>query len=298
MQGNIHFLNTKNSDCMILESQGHLAMVDAGEDNDFPADKPYLNAKGYEDIVVNYLLDHFRGPDGKVHIDFVLATHCHSDHIGGFDTVIDHPDIIVDRGYVKPYHPEDIFIYERVRWDNYEVYQQMLDAMERNGVRRIESFDELETTLGDFKIKFYNGAYKKHFPKFGENVNSVGTLVTLGENRAFLAADICNKDGSEWRLAQKIGKVDLLKVGHHGYVFSSSYYFLKTLSPGIAVVCNSDYRIYPSIRAKLKGVAKADIYATADNDGVLAQFDGDTIQLKTGIMNPVDLPNQPTSSYL
>ncbi len=284
MQGKIHFLNTKNSDCMILESQGHLAMVDAGEDNDYPADKPYLNMKGYEEEVVAYLLDHFRGEDGKVHLDFVLATHCHSDHIGGFDTVINHPDIVVDKGYVKPYHPEDIFVYERVRWDNLEVYNQMLDAMKANGVERIERFDEAETDLGDFHIQFLNGAYKKRFLKFGENINSVGTLLTIGNTKVFLAGDINNKDGEEWRLAPKIDKVDLLKVGHHGYVFSSSYRFIKTLHPDIAVVCNSNYRIYPDVRAKLKWVAKADLYTTADNNGVLAEFDGKKIKITTGIM--------------
>ncbi len=284
MQGKIHFLNTKNSDCMILESQGHLAMVDAGEDNDYPADKPHLNMKGYEEEVVAYLLDHFRGEDGKVHLDFVLATHCHSDHIGGFDTVINHPDIVVDKGYVKPYHPEDIFVYERVRWDNLEVYNQMLDAMKANGVERIERFDEAETDLGDFHIQFLNGAYKKRFLKFGENINSVGTLLTIGNTKVFLAGDINNKDGEEWRLAPKIGKVDLLKVGHHGYVFSSSYRFIKTLHPDIAVVCNSNYRIYPDVRAKLKWVAKADLYTTADNNGVLAEFDGKNVKITTNIM--------------
>jgi beta-lactamase superfamily II metal-dependent hydrolase len=284
MQGKIHFLNTKNSDCMILESQGHLAMVDAAEDNDYPANKPHLNMEGYEEEVVAYLLDHFRGEDGKVHLDFVLATHCHSDHIGGFDTVINHPDIVVDKGYVKPYHPEDIFVYERVRWDNLEVYHQMLDAMEANGVERIESFDEAETDLGDFHIKFLNGSYKKRFLKFGENINSVGTLLTIGNTKAFLAGDINNKDGEEWRLAPKIGKVDLLKVGHHGYVFSSSYRFIKTLHPGIAVVCNSNSRIYPDVRAKLKWVAKADLYTTSDNNGVLAEFDGKNIKITTNIM--------------
>ena len=284
MQGKIHFLNTKNSDCMILESQGHLAMVDAGEDNDYPADKPHLNMKGYEEEVIAYLLDHFRGEAGKVHLDFVLATHCHSDHIGGFDTVINHPDIVVDKGYVKPYHPEDIFVYERVRWDNLEVYNQMLDAMKANGVERIERFDEAETDLGDFHIQFLNGAYKKRFLKFGENINSVGTLLTIGNTKVFLAGDINNKDGEEWRLAPKIGKVDLLKVGHHGYVFSSSYRFIKTLHPDFAVVCNSNYRIYPDVRAKLKWVAKADLYTTADNNGVLAEFDGKNVKITTNIM--------------
>ena len=52
----IHFLNTGHSDCIILESQGKFAMIDAAEDNDYPANKPFLNLKGYEDVVVDYLV--------------------------------------------------------------------------------------------------------------------------------------------------------------------------------------------------------------------------------------------------
>lgn len=131
MLGNIHFLNTGHSDCIILESNGKIAMIDSAEDTDYPVDKPHLSLKGYEDIVVKYLLDHFKGDDNKVHIEFVLGTHAHSDHIGGFDTVINHPDIIVKTAYLKPYREENICLYERKRWDNVEVYTQMLDAIKK-----------------------------------------------------------------------------------------------------------------------------------------------------------------------
>ncbi len=53
MSSAIHFLNTGNSDCIILESDGHFAMIDAAEDNDYPADKPNLNLRGYEKEVLN-----------------------------------------------------------------------------------------------------------------------------------------------------------------------------------------------------------------------------------------------------
>ena len=32
----IYFLNTSSSDAIILQSNGHYAMIDAGEDNDYP----------------------------------------------------------------------------------------------------------------------------------------------------------------------------------------------------------------------------------------------------------------------
>ena len=35
----IHFLNTANSDCILIESNGHFALVDSGEGNENPRRK-------------------------------------------------------------------------------------------------------------------------------------------------------------------------------------------------------------------------------------------------------------------
>lgn len=49
------FLNTGYSDCIILQSGTHFAMIDAGEDTDYPPNKPALKYPGYEKEVVEYL---------------------------------------------------------------------------------------------------------------------------------------------------------------------------------------------------------------------------------------------------
>ena len=271
MSNAIHFLNTGSSDCIIIESNGHFAMVDAGEDTEYPANKPHLKYPGYEEIVCNYLLKNCASPDGTVTLDFVLGTHAHSDHIGGFDTVINHPKIKVKKAYLKPYKAKDVFIYERLSWDNTEVYEQMKKALEENNVEIVEEFDGLKTTLGDFKITFLNG--KKHIFKYGENVNSVVTLLECNGCRCVLAGDLNNKVFDEYRLAKQIGKVDILKVGHHGYPFSSSLRWLKTLAPKYSVVCNFEKKIYPHVKHKLVDVIKTKLFCTADLNGVKFDFD-------------------------
>lgn len=286
MEGKIHFLNTGHSDCIILESYGKIAMIDSAEDTDFPKDKPHLNLKGYEDVVVKYLLDNFSDENGNVNIEFVLGTHCHSDHIGGFDTVINHPNIFVKTAYLKPYNEQNICRFERVRWDNTEVYNQMLDAIKKNNVELVEEFDEMKITLGDFNIEFFNGKNRKRKIKFGENVNSVGTLVTIGKSRAFLAGDINYKAGDEKRIADKIGNVDLLKVGHHGYLYSTSFYFVKKLMPKIAIFCNEMKGVYPDVKYKLKNISHSKLYATMNSNGIIACFDGENIVVKENIMQP------------
>lgn len=272
MNNSIHFLNTGNSDCIILESNGHFAMIDAAEDTEYPPDKPHLKLKGYEEVVCGYLLKNCADENDVVTLDFILGTHCHSDHIGGFDTVINHPNIIVKKAFLKPYHEETIFIMERKRWDNKEVYMQMKNALDKNNVTIVEDFDNFKMKLGEFDITFLNGTYKKPKFKFGENVNSVVTLIELNGLKALLAGDMNYKNGGEKLIADKVGKVDLLKVGHHGYIGSTSSDFLKKLKPEYAIICNSSSRVYPDVRFKLNHISKSKIYCTADCGGVKAVF--------------------------
>lgn len=260
-------------------------MVDAAEDNDYPADKPNLKLKGYEDVVVDYLLKNCRGNDGLVTLDFILGTHAHSDHIGGFDTVILHPQIDVKKAYLKSYNEEQINSYERTRWDNREVYEQMVSALNKTNTPIISNFDNESFSFGNFKITFLNGAPKERKRQFGENINSVVTLVEKSGAKILLAGDMNYKDGDERRITDKVGKIDLLKVGHHGYFESTSFYLAKKMKPKYAVVTNNSARIFPDVRFKLKYIAKSKIYATADVNGVIADIkDNGKIEIQKDIM--------------
>lgn len=284
MSSVIHFLNTGNSDCIILESNGHFAMIDAGEDSDYPKNKPHLNYKGYEKEVCEYLIKNCKNKNGRVVLDFIMGTHSHSDHIGGFDTVILNDKIDVKKAYLKPYHEENIFIGEKIRWDNREVYEQMKSALEKKNIPIITSFEETIENIGNIKIKFFNGKYKKPRFKFGENVHSVVTLAETGKHRILLAGDMNYKNGGEKELSKRIGKINLLKVGHHGYLFSTSCRFVKSLMPEYAVVCGQEKRIYPDVRSKLKRIANAQILSTVDSNGIRAIFIGNKIEIQKDIM--------------
>ena len=280
----IHFLNTGSSDCIILQSGSRFAMVDAGEDTDYPPNKPALKYPGYEKEVVDYLYKNCMGPDGMVTLDFVLGTHAHSDHIGGFDTVIDSDKVVIQKAFLKPYNERGINLFERTQWDNKEVYMQMHDALIRKKVPICTAFDGESFQMGDMKITFFNGAAVHRFRKTGENENSVVTLVECGGCRALLAGDMNWKCGGEKKIAKAVGKIDLLKVGHHGYEFSSSAFWLKTLDPNIAVILNFANRVHKSVAARIKKYSGAKTYTSADLNGLKAVFENGTIRMETNIM--------------
>lgn len=268
----IHFLNTGHSDAFLLESDGHFALIDAAEDTDNPRGFDALELDGYEDLVLDYLKTHAASADGRVHLDFVLGTHSHSDHIGGFDTVISDSDVDVGRAYLKVYDSKKIRDKEIVQWDNQEVYDQMVDALTAKNVP-IETAPSTDPfTLGNFTITIFNGIDEPTDGKVGENDQSMGVLVEKDGTRVFLAGDIDDKSGDEARLAAQIGDINLLKVGHHAYPLSSTENWLRTLSPEYCVVTNAKNEKTNPILRRIARITHSTVLLTTAEDGVLAEI--------------------------
>ena len=283
----IHFLKTGSSDAIILESDGHFAMVDAGEDTDNPRSFPGLELPGYEQEVLGYLKQNCADENGKVHLDFVLGTHAHSDHIGGFDTIILDPDVTVGRAYLKAYDSSRINDHEVTDWDNQEVYDQMVSALQARNVPLIQTPDPVTFAFGNFTVTLINAVDPETDGKVGENDNSFGVLLEKNGTKIFLAGDMDNNSGDETRLAPEIGKVDLLKVGHHGYGGSSTETFISTLDPEACVVTNNRYGPDHAVITSIVKTCRRDrIYLTGCENGVLAVIgDNGSINFYGGICN-------------
>ncbi len=266
----IHFLNTGNSDAILLESNGHFALIDAGDSSDNYRRKH--GARGYEQIVLDYVKKTAVNEQGEVVLDFILPTHCHYDHIGGFRWIINDPEITIQKAYLKPFHPGILKRMEAENWGLDLVYNQTVQALEARGIPIVSDLPDEPFAFGDFTLQFFNTVTDMTEPHAGENVSSVGVMVTKGERTAFLAADISSEGDLENRVAPLVGKVDLLKVGHHGYATATDPFFIRTLDPEIAIVTNQLGKIYPNVKWNLIMLAHAAVYATVDHDGLIATF--------------------------
>ena len=266
----IHFIGLEGlSDAILLESNGKFAMVDSGEDTDYPdgkdtryPDRPGITKyEGYEDTVIAYMKSVGVTKDN---FEFYLGTHAHSDHIGSADEVI--LEFEPERVYIMEYKDEYIKSEEHL-WDNLYVYDNMIAAAKEVGAALIQNFDveapvipeisdsesdeeldEVSTTgnpnfmFGDMAIQImnYDDDYKTE-PKNDLNETSLGVLVEVNGHRTFLAGDINNHDGDEDRIAVELGEVDVLKVGHHGMDGSTTIDFLKTLNPDYVISTGGSY---------------------------------------------------------
>lgn len=162
----------------------------------------------------------------------------------------------------------------------------MLDACKNNNVEVVQNISNESFMLGNFKITFLNTENKKRFFKYGENINSVVTLVEKNGTKVLLVGDLNYKANDEKPIADRVGKVDLLKVGHHGYFWSTSRYLVKKLAPEYSVITNTWSAVFADVKYKLTKVAKSKVLCTQDENGVIAVIGNNgKIDIQKNIMN-------------
>ena len=244
----IHFINLKSksgSDAILLESRGHFALIDMGEDYDFPdgSNPRYPDRWGItmdnDQVLEDRLFRHLKQV-GVEKLDFILGTHVHSDHIGSADEVLKHYP--VDRFYLKRYADERITTKWRL-WDNLYNYDNAVKTATERGVKLIQDISDKDShfTLGDMDIQLYN--YKNEYDSngnlkrvFDDNSNSIVAVVKVAGKRIYLGGDLDNAEGAEDKLGPVIGKVDMMKWNHHYDAnISNTVNFINNLLPSIVV---------------------------------------------------------------
>ena len=243
----IHFINTKaksGSDAILLESNGHYALIDMGEDYDFPdgSDPRYpsrwgISMRNYQ-VLEDRLIRHL-DEIGVKKLDFIIGTHVHSDHIGGADEILNRYQ--VGKFYLKKYS-DDRITAKWGLWDNLFNYNA-LRAAQKRGVTLIQNISDEDShiKLGDMDIQLYN--YKNEYDADGnlkkvrdDNSNSIVSVVTVAGKRIYLGGDLDNAEGAEDKLGPVIGKVDMMKWNHHyDATISNTINFLENLSPKMII---------------------------------------------------------------
>jgi len=261
----IHFINLKSksgSDAILLESKGRFALIDMGEDYDFPdgSNLRYPDRWGITrdngQVLEDRLFRHLKQV-GVKKLDFILGTHVHSDHIGSADEVLKRYP--VDKFYLKRYSDERITTQWRL-WDNLYNYDNAVKTALERGVNLIQDISDNDShfTMGDMDIQLYN--YKNEYDSegklkkvFDDNSNSIVAVVTVAGKKIYLGGDLDNAEGAEDKLGPVIGKVDMMKWNHHyDATISNTVNFINNLSPSIVVQTSGSDINRESTRALLR----------------------------------------------
>lgn len=108
-----------------------------------------------------------------------------------------------------------------------------------------------------------------------ENANSLCILLMQGNKKAVFSGDMDNyvyvneTVGDEDRLKDKIGEVDFLKLGHHGYAGSNTEGYLQTLNPKYAIITNDVDNAYSNTISWLETNNVEYMYTTENDNEVI-----------------------------
>lgn len=193
----IHFIDTGNSDAILIISDGKAMLVDGGDNDD-------------ETLVVNYIKS-----KGITELEYVIATHPHADHVGGLDAVVS--ELSVKTVFVANGDSDT------------KTYRDFIEAAIDRGLSPSVPLEDKKFLLGDayFTVLNTNG---------GKDTNNQSLVVEYvnGEDKILLMGDA--EEQVEEEILSKVSKVDLLKVGHHGSRSSTSQAFFDKVSPEYAVI--------------------------------------------------------------
>lgn len=227
----LHFLNTIWSDSIILEKNGHYAMVDTASPFYYPMVKKHL-----EDL-------------GVKTIDFIFLTHFHVDHYGNVAKII--TDFNVKTLYLKHYHGLDgttssgYTSNEEYIENEFKNYYNILESANSNGTKVIYIDDikedefviNFENTLLDvynynnLLYELYSNPESEFYnqKRFNENFNCAGIFIKELDHNIFLGGDVtCSVTDIEvvkelsYKMINKIyakyniNHIDLYKSCHHG----------------------------------------------------------------------------------
>lgn len=241
------YINVGQGDAtLIQDGNGFDILIDGGKTNAGPTVVAYLKAHGVDTLEV------------------MVATHADSDHIGGLIDVLEATDIAVSQVYYSGYPGTT------VTWNNFAA------AVLEEGLTLTTAQFPQQYQWGDLGIQILNPAAGLVDPE--TNDASVVIRLTYGSQRYLFTGDIDTSIEATVVARGTPVAAEVLKVGHHGSLYSSSEAFLQAVQPQEAVISVGDNTYghpAPETLNRLLAVG-ATIWRTDQSGTILISSDGIT----------------------
>lgn len=248
----VHYIDVGQGDSVLIKAEGLNVLIDAGE-------------RGNGETILSYL-----EAQGVKRLDYVIATHPHSDHIGSMAEVL---------GRI----PVSNVILPKLSQKNTpttKTYENFLQAIAASGAK-VAAAEPGKSYHGARAVLTLLGPCQQ-----ADDLNNLSVVARLdfGATSFLFTGDA--EAPSENAILSKGMDVhaDVLKLGHHGSKTSSGNAFLDAVQPALGVIScgvGNDYG-HPHAETLKKLEKRGVTTLRTDQDGtVIVGSDGDTLYCAT-----------------
>ncbi|HAN44068.1 MAG TPA: hypothetical protein DCP97_01615 [Ruminococcaceae bacterium] len=249
----VDVIDVGQGDSILIRTDGKTALIDTGEKTEGETVSRYLKSNGIS------------------RIDYLVATHPHSDHMGSMSYIVDTFDI---GEVIMPPIPDDIMPTARF-------FTDALKSIKNKGLKITTAKAGQRLELGSNAVLTVLGPVQQF-----DSLNNISVVcrLSLGKTSFLFTGDM--EAEAETALLKSGAKLSstVLKLGHHGSKTSTTQKFLDEVNPSYAVISvgadNSYSHPHQETLKKLK-TKKIPVYRTDESGTVTFVSDGESIKAST-----------------
>ena len=271
-------LDVGQGDCLLLQTpQGHTILIDGGGAND---EQQASQSDVGEQVVLPFLRS-----QGIGHLDVLVITHPHGDHVGGLAAVLRQESIgVVLDGTCLPY-PSPAYRQVRALISTRHIpYLRAVRGLTMQLDPHVRADVLNPPAQGDF--------YGTTLDNTVVNNDSAVLRISYGRTHFLLDGDAQSEAEQSMLAAGFDLSADVLKVGHHGAGNASTDAWLARVRPRFAAIScglhNHFGHPHPATLARL-AAHHVQVFRTDHNGAIVFVSDGKTVTARPFIRETADL---------
>lgn len=250
----MHVIDVGQGDSILIQCGECNVLVDCGE-----------NGMG------NTVLDYLRKM-GVSHLDWIIGTHPHSDHIGGMDTVIKSKEISIDH-VMMPQTAKEVT-------PTTMTYTEVLTAIKKKGLKITRPVPGTEYNLNGVTMLVLSPEKNAKY----EDLNDYSIVLKFTyRNVSIITGGDASKNIEQQIISRDYDlSADIYKVSHHGGRDGNSQAYLDEINPRYAAISVGEDNKYGhpknEILKRLKNL-NCEVYRTDLDGDIIFESDGKNISV-------------------
>lgn len=263
----VHYIDVGQGDASLVICDGKTMLIDGGNVGDSSLIVSYLEKLEIEKL------------------DYIVCTHAHEDHVGGLSGPLNKFEVVN--------------VFAPVTGSDTKAYQDFIKNVNSQGLEMQHPASGDSINLGSAFVNFLGPVTEDE-----RDVNNTSIVIRIvyGDT-SFLFMGDAERESEESIVEKGFDlKSTVLKVGHHGSNYSTTYPFLREVMPEYAVISVGEDNIYghpeDDLLSRLRD-AGTKVYRTDLQGDIVIKSDGEKVSVSTektnrAVTNPTVVLNNET----